>query len=105
MSAQTRGPVNTIYGTVGTTPVTVLVMQPTVPNTFAPIQNYLQIQNTSNGNYLAYTFDNATPAVNGNGNTLPPYWTEQCDTYVINGPGNLKVVGSAAGTTFTIKYI
>ena len=105
MSAQTRGPVNTIYGTVGTSPVTILNLFPTAKATMIPVQNYLQIQNTSNANYLAYTFDNATPAVNGNGNTLPPYWTEQCDTYVINGPGNLTMFGSAAGTTFTIKYI
>jgi hypothetical protein len=102
MSAQTRGPVNTIYGTVGTTPVTVLTFL--TKTNINLVLNLLQIQNTHNSNYLAYTFDGATPAINGNGNTLPPYWDEQCDTYVINGPANIIMVGSAAGTTFTIKY-
>lgn len=103
MSAQTRGSVNTIYGTVGTTPVIVLRFL-TGHGIMNPVQNLLQIQNTHDTNFLAYTFDNTTPAVNGGGNTLPPYWDEQCDEYVINGPGNLTIVGSAAGTTFTIKY-
>lgn len=103
MSAQTRGPVNTIYGTVGTSPVVILTFLPAhaLPNL---VLNFLQIQCTSDTAKIAYTFDNVTPVINGAGNTLPPYWTEQCDTYVINGPGALKIIGSAAGTNFTIKY-
>jgi hypothetical protein len=103
MSAPTRGPVNTIYGVIGTIPTVILNFY-SGNGIINPVQNLLQIQNTSDQNKLAYTFDGAVPAINGNGNTLPPYWDEQCDTYVINGPGPLTMVGSAPGTTFTIKY-
>lgn len=101
MSAPTRGPVNTIYGTVGVTPTTVLSFLGRYSNS---VLNFLQIQNTHTTNLLAYTFDNVDPVINGAGNTLLPYGDITCDNYVINGPGDLKVVGSAAGTTFTILY-
>lgn len=103
MSAITTGEVKAIYGSVNTSAVDAFDFN-AADGSGKLVNNLFQIQNTHPTNLLAYTFDGIDPVINGAGNTLPPYWTEECDTFVINGPGPLKIIGSGSGTTYTIKY-
>jgi hypothetical protein len=94
MSAITRGLTTTISSTIGTSSAVALAANKAT--------NFLQIQNTSSTNSLAYTLDGTTPVINGNGNTLSPLGSSTFDVYVPTGVNT--VVGSAANTSYTIVY-
>lgn len=95
MSALTRGPVTTVSGTVGTAATVALAANTS--------RQFLQIQCTHATNNLQYTLDGSTPVVAGQGNFLATAGGSA--TYDIFVPtGTVTVIGSSAGTTYTINW-
>ena len=86
---------NSVYGTVGTSPVAV----------FSPngIDAFMKIHNPDPNNQLAYTTDGSTnPQINVVGTQLEPHGTEICDIHIPEGP--IIMVASAPGTPFFIEW-
>lgn len=83
-------------GTVGTSYKAVLPSQ--------PAREYLLIENGSASNYMAFTYDNTVPVVNGAGSiTLAPYQIYNADSAWVP-TGGINVIGSGSGTVYTVKY-
>ena len=67
-------------------------------------REFLLVQNSSASNYIAFTFDNTVPVINGQGSiTLAPYQIYNAYSEWIPAAG-INVVGSGAGSVYTIKY-
>jgi hypothetical protein len=116
MSAITIGPRTVVSGTIGTT-ATVVLNQNTV-------RQFFKIVNESPSAYICYTSDalgngsgtppaggpfaglpntaGTTPVINGAGTTLLPGGSETCDIQVPTGA--ITLIGSAAGTPYTIEW-
>lgn len=96
MSADTRGPVTTVSSTVGTSA--------TVALTANGSRNFFQIQCTHATNTLQYTMDGSTPVMNGQGSYLAAAGgSATYSSFIPTGP--ITVIGSGAGTTFTINWM
>lgn len=96
MSALTRGQPAMITGTVGTSPITILAGL--VTGSLLRVHN----PNLGNGNFLTVTYEGSTPVVFGAGITISPGSDDFYDTFIPNGP--VKIVGSAAGTNYTLMW-
>lgn len=87
------------YGTVGTSAAVALAQANPVGTRF-----FLQIQNTHATQDIWFTVDGTTAAV-GSGFKLPG-GNAASATYDLVVPQNaISIIGSAAGTTYTLAYV
>lgn len=97
MSANTRGLPNTVTGTVGTSPITILAGNKAV--------NWLRLHNPnlSSGTFLAVTYDGVTiPVINGAGITISPGGDDYHDNFIPTGA--VQIIGSTTGVSYTLMW-